>query len=130
MSGKGFRVNEVAIIVAICLVAFLPVFDAGFVNWDDPLYVTENENIRDFSLNGIAQLFHPENRVTDTYTPLTLLSFAIEYQLAGPTPLVFHLTNLLLHILNVLLVFQLVKWLGFKNNIALFVAVGLSLIHI
>ncbi|HMP73022.1 MAG TPA: tetratricopeptide repeat protein [Kiritimatiellia bacterium] len=43
--------------------------------------------------------------VTGNYIPLTLLSFAINYELAGMHPWIFHFTNVLLHTMNVLLAF-------------------------
>ncbi|HNW54705.1 MAG TPA: tetratricopeptide repeat protein, partial [Bacteroidales bacterium] len=40
-----------------------------------------------------------------------LLSFAIEYKFFGLNPLVYHITNLLLHLINVLMVFRLLRML-------------------
>src|SRR6266699_924679 len=64
----------------ITLAAYLDALPNGFiVNWDDHLYVTQNESIRDFSWGGVVRLFttcHFEN-----YHPLTNLSNMIEYRL-------------------------------------------------
>jgi len=40
---------EIMIALALCLlivVAYAPVFHFGFVNYDDPLYVTDNAHVR------------------------------------------------------------------------------------
>ncbi len=46
------------------------------------------------------------------YRPLTAASYALDLRLFGPSPLGFRLTNLLLHLLNVALVFALARRLG------------------
>src|SRR3974390_1770103 len=48
----------------------------------------------------------------DVARPLTNFSYAIDYRIWGGGPFGFHLTNLLLHALNVALLFQLALALG------------------
>ena len=55
------------------LIAFLPVFNAGFVNWDDDDYVVKNKAITSLS-NMESILTVP---VQGNYHPLTMLSLAI-----------------------------------------------------
>lgn len=112
--------------------ALSPVLNADWVNWDDPEYVTQNTSIRDFSVGGLAALFKPENRALDTYAPLTQLSFAIDYAIAGNDASWYHGVNLLLHLLCVALVFLLVQRLTADVRVAFFVAVlfGLHPLHV
>jgi len=49
---------------------------------------------------------HP---IAKLYCPLTWLSFAIDYQIWGRAPFGYHLTNLLLHLANTLLVLVFVR---------------------
>ena len=56
------------------------------------------------------------------YQPLVFLSYAVEYHFAGLSPGVYHLTNVLIHIINVLLVFILLKNLSGKPEVALIAA--------
>ncbi len=122
-------------IVILLLISFLtlsPVLQNGWTNWDDKAYVLENEHIRDASLDNLLQLLKPENKTMDTYTPLTLVSFALEYSLVQYQPFLYHLDNLILHLLNILLVFFITKKLGVNIRIAFFVALlfGIHPMHV
>lgn len=95
--------------LAVCLtLATLAVYGRaltqGFVHMDDPVYVTGNDhvlgglnyqNVR-WSFVGI----HDAN-----WIPLTWLSLMLDANLFGARPFGFHLTNLVLHIANTLLLF-------------------------
>ncbi len=97
---------SVILIALVTLISFLGSLDNGFVNWDDDLYVTQNILIRDLSWNNIKAIFL--SPVVKMYVPLVPLSFSLEYALWGLNPFGYHLTNLLLHLGNSLLVFVLV----------------------
>jgi protein O-mannosyl-transferase len=97
-----------ATLVILTLVTFLPALHNDFMTtWDDGVYITGNEMIKSLSWNSFAAFF--TTPVNGTWVPLPLLSFSIEYQLAGLNPFLFHLDNLLLHILVVLLVYRLFR---------------------
>jgi len=81
----------------ITLVAFIPSLFNGFV-WDDTPYIVENPFLPVFDPE-ILKAFWMGN-----YHPLTMLTYFAEYQLIGPEPFLYHLDNLLLHVLNVFLV--------------------------
>lgn len=81
--------------------AYAPSLTFGFLLWDDLSYVTENPLVRDLSPAGILKIFstlHASN-----YHPLALLSYALEFEFFGLNPFVYHLTNLLLHVANAVL---------------------------
>jgi protein O-mannosyl-transferase len=84
---------------------YLPTLSNDFVNWDDPAYILNNPRIRNFSLDSISWLF--SNLYKGFYIPLTGLSLAFDFMLGGPNPRIFHLHNLILHLLNTILVFFL-----------------------
>ncbi len=96
-----------SIIICVVALAFLPALGGGFVNWDDLSHVTENTAVKSFDL---GQIFG--RTVQKVYIPLTTLSFAVEHKFFGSDPFVYHLDNLLLHIINSLLVFVLAQRLG------------------
>lgn len=78
----------------------------GFV-YDDTIAIEKNERVHGFS--HTREIFTTEywNRPelpSKLYRPLTLLSFACEWSLLGPTPGHFHATNIVLHGLVTLLV--------------------------
>ncbi|MEX0718196.1 MAG: tetratricopeptide repeat protein [Planctomycetaceae bacterium] len=94
-------------LVALVVALYWPTVNFGFVNWDDRWYVVENPVVRSWqpaSLWSLATEVHVKN-----YAPLTLASHLIEHTLWGLWPGGYHLTNLLLHALNAVLVWVLVR---------------------
>jgi protein O-mannosyl-transferase len=87
------------------LLAYLPIFDAQFVNWDDPDYV-ENFMIRDFQ--NFGKFF--TTPIQGNYHPLTMISLAFNYAISGDNPLSYHVLNLLLHLANTALAY----WLAWR----------------
>ncbi len=74
-----------------------------FVHFDDDVYVSQNKHIQQsFSINSIfwAFQFYASN-----WHPLTWLSHMLDYQLFGLNPAGHHLTNLILHLMNSMLLF-------------------------
>jgi len=93
----------------------------AFVRWDDGLLITENPIIREISgptVKAAFTHFDPE-----LYIPLTFLSYQLDYQIGGTDPTVYHVHNLILHILNALLtawlLFLLLKrpWLALLGGL-------------
>ncbi|HTL48919.1 MAG TPA: hypothetical protein VL688_12735 [Verrucomicrobiae bacterium] len=76
-----------------------------FVNWDDDLYVTRNASIRELNVRNLEDWFvHP---YVSLYVPLPMLSYALNYKAAGLDPSAYHVTNVILHAANGVLVFLL-----------------------
>lgn len=98
-----------------------PVVNNGWVLWDDPAYVLENQHL---IINSWSDFFHQFNLVVvqGNYHPITILSLALDYSIDGFNPTVFHTTNLIFHLLNVLLTYIFVFLLFRVRWIALFVA--------
>lgn len=96
----------IALFIAIITALFyLPVVNNGFVNWDDNSAITENHHLRLLNLSSFYWMFTSFH--TGNWTPLTWLSLALDYTIGRLDPRVYHLHNLLLHIINTLLVFFL-----------------------
>ncbi|UCF42918.1 MAG: tetratricopeptide repeat protein [Planctomycetota bacterium] len=80
------------------------VLRSDFVNFDDPIYVTENEYVNTgFSWENIRWAFTAGK--VSYWHPLTWLSHMLDCELYGLRPGLHHLTNLIIHIANSLLVF-------------------------
>jgi protein O-mannosyl-transferase len=90
-----------AICIILALISFSPVFKAGFVNWDDDYYVIKNQTIH--SPANIGSIL--KDPVQGNFHPLTMLSLAIDYWISGGKPGWFHMVNVILHLLNIVLVF-------------------------
>jgi hypothetical protein len=72
-----------------------------FTNWDDPDYITENPWIRSWSVENFNHL--TRDPFVSNQIPVTMLSYAVDYQLWGLNPKGYHLHNLALHLLCVVL---------------------------
>jgi tetratricopeptide (TPR) repeat protein len=91
-----------------------------FVYLDDDQYILTNPFIRDFSFHGIKVIF--SSFYFSNYHPLTTLTFLFEYKLYGLNAFPYHLFNVVLHVINTWLVFQLAGKLSGKKLTALVVA--------
>lgn len=100
-------------VMAIVFLTFSPCLKNGFLNWDDTVHLTENQSIRLLDREHLAQIF--QKNINKTYIPLTTLSFALEYKFFGDNPFPYHLDNVLLHLLVVLLIFLLAFELGLST---------------
>ncbi len=106
-------------ILLIALATFLTyanILSAEFLEWDDTTYISNNYIIRNFS-PVIFWTYDPE-----LYIPITFLSYQIEHALFGLNPFWFHLTSLIIHTLNAILVFWLSLHLTKKKLLAVFAA--------
>ena len=101
------------IIVCLCLTLITgAVFGVSvtydFVNYDDPHYVTDNRLVQSgMSVKGVFRAF--TTTLQKHWHPLTLLSHMLDYQLFGLNPAGHHFTNILLHIVNTILLFLLLR---------------------
>lgn len=99
---------------------FSPTLNYDFVNWDDPLNILENPNMQTFDWASIKGIF--SSTVIGNYNPLTIFSFAVEKAIFGLNPMVFHLNNLLLHLVCVFLVYRIALSLKLTTAAAILVA--------
>lgn len=99
------------LLVAVVLILYCVTLKHGFV-WDDHTFTEGNRVYRDFDLERI--FFSPGNGVE--YLPLRDLTYALDFRLWGNNPLGFHLTNLVLFSLNVLLIFRFSSQLPFSGE--------------
>ncbi len=93
-------------LILITLAAFSQVRNNKFINMDDNLYVTDNPHVREgLTFKGILWAF--TSIYAGHWHPMTWLSHMIDYDLYGLNPGGHHMTNLLFHIANTLLLFLL-----------------------
>jgi len=96
-----------ALVLAI-VVAFEPVASCDFVSYDDLQYVTGNPRVQaGITLDSVAWAFTTSYK--SNWHPLTWLSYMLDFQLFGPNPFWYHFVNLLLHIANTLLLFEIFR---------------------
>gem|GEM_PF-2301797 len=91
----------------LVLLVFQDVRHHEFVNYDDEVYVTENSFVRQgLTLESISWAFG--SRVSRHWHPLTWLSHMLDVEFYGLNAAGHHLTNLLLHTVNTVLLFIVV----------------------
>jgi hypothetical protein len=95
-----------------------------FVNWDDSWYVTDNALIHSWSLENLYGI--ATQPVARNFAPLTVFTLLIDHTFWGLNPAGYHLTNVLLHGINAILVWWLVRRLVKDDSIALVTAVLFS----
>jgi protein O-mannosyl-transferase len=99
-----------AVLIATAIVMW-PAVHGLFVNWDDAPFIYENKTvIKDLSWQSFKDIM--TGTVIGSWTPLTILTFHLEYQFVKIEPFLYHFNNWWLHILNTGLVWLLVRRLG------------------
>ena len=99
------EVSVGAALVALTLLVYCPSFNHSFVNIDDPDYVFQNPHVQaGLTADGARWAFTTFD--CSNWHPLTWLSLQLDCTLyGGLKPGAFHLTNVLLHAANALLLF-------------------------
>jgi tetratricopeptide (TPR) repeat protein len=108
---KSHRLEFVVCLVLILttLLVYGQVRNHGFLNFDDNVYVSENPQVRaGLTKKGVIWAFTTFH--TANWHPLTWLSHMIDTQLFGLNAGLHHLTNLLFHIANTILLFFFLRW--------------------
>ena len=90
------------------LIAFGSVYRNGFVSYDDDVYITDNPQVQSgITWDGIFWAF--TTSYASNWHPLTWLSHMLDTQLYGLNAAGHHLTNLLFHMFNVILLFCILR---------------------
>jgi len=93
------------LVVLAVVAAFAPLWNCQFVNWDDSENFVDNPRYRGLSLAHLRWMFTTFHG--GHYQPLSWVTVGLDYTLWGMQPRGYHLTNLLLHVVNALLVYAL-----------------------
>lgn len=124
----SFSAKKALILTAICVITFLcfrNTLNNQFTNWDDDYYVTNDPYIKAFTPENLKVLF-TQDITKNNYHPLCMLSLAVNYHFAELSPMTYYLTNILIHIANIILVFflfiELCRRLMMGNDAGLFIA--------
>ena len=97
-------------LVLLVTVSFFPAYLAEFV-WDDKA-ITDDPMVK--SVSGLSQIWSSPGEMQHEghYWPVTYTTFWLEHRLWGLNPLGYHVVNVLLHLLNVLLLWRLLDRLS------------------
>ena len=126
LSGNFFE-NKTKVYLTLVLVPLCLYFKSLFYDFsplDDQWMVLKNagelgnwHNLPVFFAKPVAQVY---------YRPLLNVSLMIDYQFGGLSPFIYHYTNLLLHLLCVVLLFNFLKLVNTSNKFAFTLALLFS----
>jgi len=98
------------VLVVFVLITYWPVKDFEFTNFDDKIYVTDNRNVRSgINAENIVWAFNFDHKNKTYWHPLSWLSHMLDVQLYGLNPGHHHMTNVIFHILNAVLLFLVLR---------------------
>ncbi len=95
-----------ALAFSLAFVLYAPALDNNFINLDDDEYVTANPHVQ-AGVNVASVRWAFTNVDMAIWQPVSWISHALDCQLYGLNPVGHHLTNILLHSANSVLVFAL-----------------------
>jgi len=109
LTGRRGTLAGGAVILVLLLVAYWPCLNGTWLV-DDSNYIVDNELLRDAT--GLKTIW-TDLKASKQYYPLVFTSLWVDYQVWGLDPLGYHLVNLVLHLVNSLLIWWLLRYLGF-----------------
>ena len=116
----------IIMIFLLTFAAYHPILEAEFINYDDDIYITENSAILDFNFTDFKNLF--TSFIGNQYSPVAMTIMGLEVKLLGLRPGPLKLISIILHLINTLLVFKLLRLLFTKPLLALIPA-GIFALH-
>jgi len=99
-------------LIIITLTIYWQARHFNFINLDDNLYVYQNPNILSgMTKKSLAWSFRFDEKEKNYWHPLTWLSHMLDVELYGEDPGGHHLTNVVFHVLNTLMLFLVLNWM-------------------
>ncbi|MGA2506275.1 MAG: tetratricopeptide repeat protein [Chitinispirillaceae bacterium] len=102
-----------AVVFVYCRLLFF-----GYTYLDDNIFILDGNwflrNPANIGKVFLTEVFHFQHAAAAYYRPLLTLSFMLDAQLGGISPVIYHLTNMLLHGAAVCLLFAFLKTFGVR----------------
>lgn len=108
LSRKNEKPFVLLLFFILCFFSYVIYYDAIFYgesSYDDPIYFEYLRNLFNdgVTLTAFFPIFY--DYVNSNYHPLTVLSLAIDFIIGGGNPVFFHVTNIVIHICNAMMIF-------------------------
>ena len=113
-------------LTALTVAAYAPVRGYPFITYDDPGYVTNNPHVQ-AGLSWETLRWSIMSTEQSNWHPLTWLSHALDCQFFGLDPGAHHITNVVIHLINVILLFLLLEKVTHATGRSLLVAAFFSI---
>ena len=120
----GFIKHPFIIIFILTAIVYVQAISFDFVYLDDDLIILDNHD-KISSLSDIGDAFTSEygfSQGTPYYRPVVNISFIIDSQFSGKSPVFYHISNIIFHFLAASFLFVLLLELGIKRQISLLLA--------
>jgi protein O-mannosyl-transferase len=113
-------------LLILSFIVYFPTLSKIFIDYDDSLYILDCPDIRYFTLSKIPSIF--SHFYMAQYSPIPTIVCGIIHMAGGFKPSLFNIIGLLLHLVNIALVFTFIWKLTKKFPMAFIVAAlfGLS----
>lgn len=105
MLGRHITIVICLLLVVLTLAVFAQTLWHDFIRLDDDVYITLNEQVLQYGLSRATIWWALTTKYNANWHPLTWISYLTDAELFEFEPWGYHLTNLLLHVANVLLLF-------------------------
>lgn len=121
------------VLIGLTLVAYANSFRTG-LPLDNRVIILTDPRIREFTTENLWLIFNENywwpHLASDLYRPLTTFSYLIDYAVLGhgTSPWGYHVTNLVVHVLNVLLVWRILRRLQIAETVA-WLAAAIFAVH-
>jgi Flp pilus assembly protein TadD len=96
-----------AVLAVVVAAVFSPAAYHGFLDWDDAFNLVDNAQFRGLTWTHLHWMLTTGRM--GHYIPVTWLSFAANHAIGGMDPIGYHVTNILLHAANAVLVYLLAR---------------------
>jgi protein O-mannosyl-transferase len=90
-----------ASIALATFVAFLPILQNGFVNWDDDAFLLDNPHYRGLGWEQLRWMF--TTCYLGSCMPLNYVTYGLDYVIWGMNPVGYHLSSSIIHAANAVL---------------------------
>ncbi len=122
-----FKKYRLALLVLVPFVVYVNVISLDYTCIDDAIFIIDNKAYNQDASNIAASfergLFQPADKTQyDYYRPLFLVDMIVEYHLFGDKAMGYHITNLLFHILSVVLLFLFLRRIKLGESTSLLLA--------
>ena len=105
---------KIPLFIILPFLAFGASLFHGFAPVDDSFLIVENLAIRAINWENLKHFFTTYD--PELYIPLVFVSFQFNYLIGELAPFNYHLTNIIIHIMNSLLVVRILTQLSTVNN--------------
>ncbi len=129
-NSQHVKLSGVVILMLLAAAAaYLPLWDNGFINLDDGIYITFNKHVQlGLTLDNLRWAFSFADKPGTYWHPATWLSLMLDHDLFGLNPAGYHGINLLLHTANALLIFAILQIIT-RSTLASAVCAAIFLLH-